>query len=70
MITEVIFHVAIAGCQLGNVILGELAEDDFERFAQEIRKDIEPAAMRHAHVNFFDATFRTSMQDCIQNYHE
>ena len=65
-----IFHVAIAGYQLRNVILGELGKDDLERFAQKIRQHIEPAAMRHAHVNFFDATFRTSMQDCIQNYHE
>ena len=65
-----IFHVAIAGYQLRNVILGELGKDDLERFAQEIRQHIEPAAMRHAHANFFDAAFRTSMQDCIQNYHE
>ena len=31
-ITEMVFHVAIAGYELGNVVLAELGEDDAQRF--------------------------------------
>src|ERR1051326_526771 len=70
VITEMIFHVAVAGHQLRHVILPELGEDDLERFAQKIRKHIEPAAMRHTHANFVNAAFRALMQNRIKNYHE
>src|SRR6478735_9901507 len=56
LITEMIFHVAIASDQIGNVILAKLGEDDLERFAQKIRKHIEPSAMCHSHANLLDAT--------------
>src|SRR5690242_18127443 len=61
VITEVIFHVAIAGDQLGNVVFTKLSKDDLERFAQKICQDIKSAAMRHAHANFLHASFRTLM---------
>src|SRR6266545_4295169 len=70
VITEMIFHVAIASDQLGNVFFAKLSKDDLERFAQEICQDIESAAMRHAHANFFDASSRTLMQNRVQNRHE
>src|SRR5262249_41811188 len=70
LIAEMIFHVAIASDQVGNVILAKLGEDDLERFPQEIRKDIEPSAMRHAHANFLDATVRAFVQDCLQSDHQ
>ena len=31
-ISEMIFHIAIAGDQIGNVVLAELGEDDAQRF--------------------------------------
>ena len=40
VIPEMIFHVAIARNQIGNVIISEFGKDDFERFAQEIRQHI------------------------------
>src|SRR5215831_1673226 len=70
VITEMIFHVAIAGDQLGNIIVAKLRKDDLERFAQKICQNIEPAAMRHAHANFFDASFWTFVQNGIENHHE
>ena len=65
-----IFHVAIAGHQLGNVILAELGKDNLERFAQKICEHIEAPAMRHAHANFLDATVGASVEDRIKNDHE
>jgi hypothetical protein len=65
-----IFHVAIAGDQFGNVILTKLGEDDFERFPQKIRKHIEPPAMRHSHANLLNAAVRAFMQNCFQSYHQ
>src|SRR6266480_4846864 len=70
VVTEMIFHVAIASDQLRNIIFGKLSKDDLERFAQEICQDVEPAAVRHAHANFLDAFFRTFMQNSIENHHE
>src|SRR4029077_6606364 len=67
LITEMIFHIPIASHQIGNVILAKLGEDDFERFAQKIRKHIEPPAMRHAHANLLDAAVRTFVQDCLKS---
>src|SRR5438128_8959242 len=67
LITEMIFHVAIASDQIGNVILVKLGEDDFERFPQEIRKDIQPSSMRHAHANLLNAAIRAFVQDCFQS---
>src|SRR4030095_16031149 len=65
LITEMIFHIAIAGDQVGNVILTKLGENDFERFAQKIREHIEPSAMRHPHANLLDADLRAFVQDCL-----
>src|SRR4029077_5751776 len=54
-ITEMVFHVAVAGYELGNVIVAEFGKDDAERFLQKISQNVEPAAMGHAHANFFDS---------------
>ena len=64
-----VFHVAIAGHQFRNVILAEFGKDDLEGFAQKIRQHIEPAAMRHAHADFLDATIGASVQNRIKNHH-
>src|SRR5262249_31058815 len=63
VITEMIFHVAIAGDQIGNVILAKLREDDLERFAQKIRQNVKPPAMRHSHANLFNAALGTVVED-------
>ena len=70
VITEVVFHVAVAGDQVGNVILAKLGEDNFERFSQKIREHIEPPAMRHAHADLFDAALRAFVQDCLKSDHQ
>ena len=70
LITEMIFHVAIASDQIRNVILAKFGEDDLERFAQKIRKHIEAPAMRHAHANLLNAAIRTFVQDCFQSDHQ
>src|SRR5438477_10034674 len=70
LITEMIFHVAIASDQIGNVILAKLREDDFKRFAQKIRKHIEAPSMRHAHANLLNAAIRAFVQDGFQSDHQ
>src|SRR5262249_36326202 len=70
LITEMIFHVAIAGDQFGNVVLAKLREYNFERFAQKIRKHIEASPMRHAHANLFNAAVRAFVQDCLESDHQ
>src|SRR4029453_10049760 len=70
LITEMVFHVTIASDQIGNVVLAKLGEDDLERFAQEIRKHIEPSAMRHAHTNLLNSAVRAFGQDCLQSDHQ
>ena len=69
-IAEVIFHVAVAGHEVGNVVRRKFGEDDLERFLEEICQDIEPAAMGHAHANFFDAMLRAALQNAVENYNE
>ena len=70
MIAEVILYVAIASYQVRNVVLAKLSENYLQGFAQKIRQHIEPAAMRHTHANFFDATLRASVKDRIQADHQ
>src|SRR6266404_5016439 len=66
-ITEVIFYVAIASDRFGNVVLAELGENDAERFFQEICEHVEPAAVRHAHANFFNPIGRTFVKNAVEN---
>ena len=54
-ITEMIFHVAITGHQLGDVVLTKLGKDDAERFLQKVGEHVEPPAMRHAEHDLVDA---------------
>src|SRR5262245_61270366 len=63
VIAEMIFDVAVASYQIGNVVLGKLSENDFQRFAQEIRKHIKTPPMRHAHANFLHAALGSFVQN-------
>ena len=65
-----IFHIAVARDELGNVVRAELGEDHLERFLEKIRQHIEPAAMRHAHADFFDPRARAAMQNRVEDHHE
>ena len=65
-----VFDVAIAGYELGNVIVAELGKDDTEGLLQKIRQDIEPAAMSHAHANFFNSRAGTFVQNRVENHHQ
>jgi hypothetical protein len=69
-ITEVIFHIAIASHQVGDVVRGKFGEDDLQRFLQEIRQNVEPAAVGHAHADLLDPVMRTAAEDRIQDDHE
>ena len=69
-IAKVIFHIAIAGNESGNVILGELGENDVERFSKKIRQHIETATMSHAHADFLDAIGDTLVQKGVENGHQ
>lgn len=66
-VAEVVFHVAIAADHLGEKIFRELVEDEFERFAQEIGQDVEPAAVGHPHDDFLHPDRFATLQDGIKN---
>src|SRR5690242_12692685 len=70
LITQVIFHIPVAGYEIGNVILAEFCENDLERFAQKIRKHVKPPAMRHTHANLLNTALWTVLKDCLQSYQE
>ena len=63
-ITKMIFHVAVACDEIGNVILGKLGKDDLERFSEEICEHVEAAAVRHPHADFFNAGARDIFAKC------
>ena len=69
-ITEMIFHIAIAGDEIGDVVGAEFGEDHAKRFLHEVRQHVEPAAMRHAHADFLHPDRRTSLQNAVENDHE
>ena len=69
-IAEMIFHVAIAGDELRNVILAELGENNAERFLQKIREHVQPPTVRHAHANFLNTSGRTFVKDRVENHHQ
>src|SRR5205807_9894461 len=69
-VTEVIFHVAVAGDGFGNIVLTELGKDDAERFFQKVREHIETAAMRHAHANLLHASRWAFVKNAIEDHHQ
>ena len=69
-IAQVIFHVTVAGDQVGNVVGRKFREDDLERFLQEIREHVEPAAMRHSHADFLDPVSRAAVENGVEDHHE
>ncbi len=69
-VAEVIFHIAIALHEIGNVVGAELGEDDLERFAEKIRQHVEPSAVRHPHADLLDSRLRTELQDSLEDHHQ
>ena len=55
-IAEMILHIAVSRDELRDVVGAEFGENYLERFFEEIRQHIEPAAVRHSHANLLDAT--------------
>ena len=70
IVAEVIFHVAVAADQLGNVVFGKLREHRGERFLQEIRDHVQPPAMRHAHHDFLHAVDGAIDEQRVQDHHQ
>ena len=68
-VAEVILHVTISRDQIGHIIFGELSEDNFERFAQQIGENVEAAAMRHPHADLLHSRLRASMQNRVEDNH-
>ena len=67
---EVIFHVAIASDHVGDVVLGELVEEHFEGFAEEVGEHAEAAAVGHAHDDFFAAESWQAFEDGAEGNEE
>ncbi len=62
---EVIFHVTVAGHRIRQVVGVELGEDFLVRLAEDVRQDIEPAAMRHAEDHLLGAGHRRRVDDRV-----
>lgn len=60
---EVVFHVAIASDHVGDVVLSEFVEENFEGFAEEVGEHAEAAAVGHAHDDFFAAESWQAFKD-------
>ena len=54
-VAEVVFHIAIAGDEVGLVVGSEFVEQRGDRLANEIGKHIEATAVGHAHFDFAHA---------------
>src|SRR6185437_15065084 len=64
---EVIFHVARALDLVGRSRAAlELVEDDTVRLAHHLAQHIEPAAMRHAESNLFQAKLAAALDDLLE----
>ena len=66
LVTEVIFHVAVALHRVGDEALGELLEDELEGFAEEVGEDVEPAAVGHAQHDLVDAGVRAAFDNGVE----
>ena len=67
---EVILHVAIASDHVGDVVLGEFVEENFEGFAEEVGEHAEAAAVGHAHDDFFAAENWQAFEDGAEGNEE
>ena len=68
-VAEVVFHVAIAGDEVGLVGGSEFVKDGGEGFADEIRENIHAPAVRHAHFNFLHALRRAGFEQGVEQDH-
>src|SRR5438270_13835653 len=66
-VTEMVFHIAIAGDGFWNVIFVKLGEDDAKRFLKKIREHVEAATVRHSHADLLHPRSRTFVKDGIQD---
>ena len=51
---------------VGHEVLGELLEDQLERFAQDAGEHVEAAAVGHAHDDLVDAGLRAVLDDGVE----
>ena len=65
-VAEVVFHIAVAGDRVRDVVGGEFVENGGDRLADEIGQHIEPAAVRHAHLDLRDAQRRAVFQNGVE----
>ena len=70
LVTKVILHIAIAKDQIGHVVVRKFIKENGERFLKKVRKDIETAAVGHAHDHFNDAMLGELLHQTVQRDHE
>ena len=56
--TQVILDVAVAADRLGHVVALELVEDHPVGLVEDVRQDVQPPAVRHAHDDLLDPVRR------------
>jgi hypothetical protein len=61
----VILHIAVATDGLGDVVLGELFEEDVELLPHYAGEDVETAAVGHAHDDLLDADVGAVLDDGV-----
>ncbi len=68
-VAEVVFHVAIAGDRVRLVVRREFVEHRGERLPNEIREDVQPPAVGHAHFDLLHAVRRAGFEDRVEDDH-
>jgi hypothetical protein len=70
LVSEMVLHITVPGDRLGDVVLGELFEQDLKRLAQDRRQDVESAAVGHAHDDFLDPDSGRALDDRVERGNE
>ena len=68
-VAEMVFHVAIAGDQVGLIVRREFVKDGGDGFPNEIREDVHPPAVRHAHFDLLHTVGRAGFEQRVEKDH-
>ena len=69
LVTEVVFHVAVPGHKVGDIVGAEFMQQDLERLLQVGGEDGKASAVGHAHHDVLHPMFRGVVEDGIEHHH-
>ena len=69
LVSKVVFHVAVASHQVGDIVGAEFMQQDLERLLQVGGEDGKASAVGHAHHDVLHPMFRGVVEDGIEHHH-